>query len=416
MGKIKARDIALVLCGVIAVCMIFQGWDNIVSFLSILFTSIVPLVLGFAIAYVVSIPANFFERHFLPNAKSAFVTAIRRPVCLLVTAIIAVSALALSSSVLIPALIDTVRVVQQHGQGFIEGVVEIPPFKFVREPVLDFVKSDFFQDLKNLDISGLAKAMFGGSVGSLTTQMLTVVSTVMTGFFGLLFSFILLTDNTGALQKFTLVMTDYLGPKRSNQVRTLLRVADSSFHSFIVRQFSEAIILGTVGSVVLALALGEPIYAVGVGVLLGLAALVPIVGYPVGLFLGAFMAVLYNGWAALLYIVCVVIAQMLEATFLQPRIGDRNTVLPPVWVTVGVTIGGGIAGFVGMLVAIPLASTVYQLVYIDLYRRRDKRAKQGLASEEEIDSSKMTDELHTGEVELPKSLKNNDGGSVGKIE
>jgi predicted PurR-regulated permease PerM len=69
------------------------------------------------------------------------------------------------------------------------------------------------------------------------------------------------------------------------------------------------------------------------------------------------------------FVGAVALAQMLEATFLLPYVGDPRTVLPPVWVTVAVTIGGGVAGFVGMLVAIPVAATIRQLTLMDVSRR-----------------------------------------------
>ena len=110
-------------------------------------------------------------------------------------------------------------------------------------------------------------------------------------------------------------------------------------------------------------------YALGVGVLLGLAALVPIVGYPVGLLVGAFMVAINSLWMALVYVLCVAVAQVLEATFVLPHVGDPRTAMPPVWITVAVTIGGGVAGFLGMLLAIPLAATIRQLVIIDVRQR-----------------------------------------------
>jgi predicted PurR-regulated permease PerM len=160
----------------------------------------------------------------------------------------------------------------------------------------------------------------------------------------------------------------------------VLGVADASFHNFIVRQCLEAAILGSVAAMTLFIVGFE--YFLGVGVLMGLAALVPIVGYPVGLLVGGLMVVVTNPWYALIYIIVVAVAQVLEATFVLPHIGDPRTVLPPVWTTVGVTIGGGVAGFVGMLVAIPTASTIRQLILIDVRRRKAKqRAQRGEGAE-----------------------------------
>ena len=102
----------------------------------------------------------------------------------------------------------------------------------------------------------------------------------------------------------------------------------------------------------------------------------------------------------------VALAQVLEATFVLPHVGDPRTVLPPVWVTVGVTIGGGVAGFLGMLMAIPITSTIRQLAIIGV-KRREKAALADAAS---------NDSLHAGKAELAQGLKEDDRDGVGEVE
>jgi predicted PurR-regulated permease PerM len=351
----------------IVICAVLMGWEAIVTFLGILLTAIVPLVLGAAIAYVISIPTKFFERHFLPNSESKFVKGIRRPVALAVTVLLVLTGLFLLSSTLIPALIEAVSMVQKNGRQFVENIIAYPIFNPVRSTVQEFLDGDLMQGLESMDMSGLVKGMFGGTVGNITTQLFSVVSTIMTTFFGIFFSFILLTDTSDIGNKVLQTMQVYVGEKRMQRIALVLGVTDSSFHNFIVRQSIEALILGTVGTLTLLVLRFR--YALGIGVLMGIVALVPIVGYPVGLVLGAFIVAINSPWVAVAFVGAVALAQMLEATFLLPCVGDPRTVLPPVWVTVAVTIGGGVAGFVGMLVAIPVAATIRQLTLMDVSRR-----------------------------------------------
>lgn len=352
----------------LVICAVLRGWDAIVAFVAIALAAIVPLVLGAAIAYVISIPTKFFERHFLPNSDSKLVQNMRRPVALAVTVLLVLMGLFLLSSTLIPALIEAVSMVQKNGRQFVESIIAIPLFKPIRPTVIDFLDGDLMKGLQTMDIGGLVKGMFGGTVGSITTQVFSVVSTIMTTFFGIIFSFILLTDTSDIGNKTMQTMQAYVGEKRMERIAMVLGVTDASFHNFIVRQSIEALILGTVGA--LALLVLRFSYALGIGALMGIVALVPIVGYPVGLVLGAFIVAINSPWKALVFVVAVALAQMLEATFLLPYVGDPRTVLPPVWVTVAVTIGGGVAGFVGMLVAIPVAATIRQLTLMDVSRRR----------------------------------------------
>ena len=369
---------------VIVVCLVLKSWDALVGFIRIVLTAVIPLVIGASVAYVVSIPMNFFERHILPNSGNSRLSALRRPVSLAIALVLVVCGILLASSVLVPAFVETVAMARDRGEEFVEAVLSYKLMEPFRDSVHEFLNGALMRRLAALDLSGIYQEVLGGSVASFSTQVFSVVSTLMTGFFGLMFSLILLTDTSDVATRTMEVAAEYLGPVRAQRVALVLGVADATFHNFIVRQCIEAAILSTVGTGVLLL-VGYG-YALGVGVLMFLAALVPIVGYPVGLFCGAFMVAISNPWWALLFIACVAVVQLCESTMLLPHVGDPRTVLTPVWTTVGVTIGGGVAGFIGMLVAIPLAATIHQLIIIGAKRRRAERAKAQAAQAAEAAS------------------------------
>ena len=419
MKKPTPRELAYIVCAVLLAIVVFRSWDAIVSFLGIVFTAIIPLVLGVCIAYIVAIPTKFLERHMFSKSTSKFAMGIRQPLCLFITVFLVLSALVFSVRTLIPALKETILMLQANIR---PGLVAISNLSFMEplKPLIqDFLSSNFFTSLESLDFSGLFKDIVGGSVGSFGSQVFTVVSTVATGFFGLLFSFVLLTDTSESVPQFVQIVSFFLGKRRSFQVRNVLEIVDESFHNFIVRQCLEAAILLVVSTITLFI-LGYP-YALGVGSLMGLAALIPIVGYPVGLFASAFMVLISSPFDAIIYLACVALAQVLEATFVLPHVGNPKTALPPVWVTVGVTIGGGVAGFVGMLVAIPIASSIRQLILFEYERRKaivdkmtkdDEKAERNLAEREEPQSLGV----QSGVSELPESLKETDGDGVGEVE
>ena len=43
--------------------------------------------------------------------------------------------------------------------------------------------------------------------------------------------------------------------------------------------------------------------------------------------------------------------------------------LPGIWVLASVAVGGGIGGIVGMILSVPIAATIYQLIRLDVQRR-----------------------------------------------
>ena len=422
MKKPTPRELAYIACAVLLAIVVFRSWDAIVSFLGIVFTAIIPLVLGACIAYIIAIPTNFLERHMFPNSTSKLLKGLRKPLCLFITVFLVLSALVFSVTTLIPALKETILMLQANIRPGLIAISNISFMEPLKSVIHDFLDSKFFTSIESLDFMGMFKDVVGGSVGTFGSQVFTVVSTVATGFFGLLFSFVLLTDTTDSVPQFVRIVVFFLGNKRSYHVRNVLEIVDDSFHNFIVRQCLEAAILLVVSTITL-LILGYP-YALGVGSLMGLAALIPIVGYPVGLFASAFMVLIGSPFDALIYLACVALAQVLEATFVLPHVGNPKTALPPVWVTVGVTIGGGVAGFVGMLVAIPIASSIRQLILFEYESRKaiaDKMNATGTAEkpakqEPEKQTQPQSLDAHARVSELPESLEQTDGDGVGEVE
>ena len=65
---------------------------------------------------------------------------------------------------------------------------------------------------------------------------------------------------------------------------------------------------------------------------------------------------------ALIFIVFLVLLQQFEGNVIYPRVVGSSIGLPGIWVLAAVTIGGGVLGIFGMLIAVPLAASVYKLL------------------------------------------------------
>lgn len=374
MRKPKPQEALYVMGAIVLFVALFRGWDSIIDFVGILLTAIIPLVLGICVAYIVSIPTAFFERHLFPNSESGFLRAIRRPLALAISAFLTIVGVVLLVLVLAPAIVETAITARDGIREFLQYLMTTELFAPYRETMQSFLNGDVMANVDSLDIPSILKNFVGGTMTDIGAHVFTFVSMVMTGFFGLLFASILLTDTNDTMGRLTDFALIYLGSKRTERLAVILGVADTSFHNFTVRQFTEASILGLSAFVTL-FVLGHP-YALGAAALMGVCALIPIVGYPVGLISSAIVVAVSNNSlvAALIYIMCVALVQMVEGNFVLPHIGDPRTVLTPVWTTVGVTIGGGVAGFIGMLVAIPTCATIHQLIRIDMRSRGAKYA------------------------------------------
>ena len=107
-------------------------------------------------------------------------------------------------------------------------------------------------------------------------------------------------------------------------------------------------------------------YAMMIGTLIGFTALIPVAGAYIGAGVGAFMILTVSPVQALIFLAFVVILQQLEGNLIYPKVVGSSIGLPGVWVLAAVTIGGGVKGIIGMLLGVPTAAAVYQLIKNEL--------------------------------------------------
>jgi predicted PurR-regulated permease PerM len=147
----------------------------------------------------------------------------------------------------------------------------------------------------------------------------------------------------------------------------VLKVLYDSFHSFIVVQCTEALILGALCFI------GMMIFgfsnALTISVMVGFTALIPIAGAYIAAVVGAFMLFVESPLTAFLFLIFLVVLQQIEGNLIFPRVVGESIGLPGVWVLAAVTVGGGMMGIPGMLIGVPVASAAYRLVSRDTQAR-----------------------------------------------
>ncbi|MGA9421560.1 MAG: AI-2E family transporter, partial [Rhodanobacteraceae bacterium] len=145
-------------------------------------------------------------------------------------------------------------------------------------------------------------------------------------------------------------------------VTRLAGESDAVLGAFLRGQLSVMIALGTYYAIALSL-VGIDVGPL-IGMLAGLISFVPYLGFMTGIVAALVAAVVqYHDWThGLLVLGVFAIGQMLEGYVLVPKlVGDRIG-LHPVAVIFAVLAGGELFGFVGVLLALPVASVVMVLL------------------------------------------------------
>lgn len=352
-------------------------WESFSGVVLLLVSAGSSLLLGCVLAYLVNIPMGFIERHFFPSRTSARATALRRGVSMILAYGCVLASGVIVIRLIIPELYDCILILANEIPPYIEWFVDyLAQFDLLSLVDIEAILSGSNTVLPSGDIdwqSIVTKAIelflsgFGGVMNTLITIVSTTISLVISSILGLIFSLYLLSGKGRIGSQISRAMKTYLKPELSKKIFYVVGVFDKCFHSFIVGQCTEAVILGLLCMIGMGI-FGFP-YATMIGTLIGFTALIPIAGAYIGAGVGAFMIFTVDPIQAALFILFIIVLQQLEGNIVYPRVVGASIGLPGIWVLTAITLGGGIAGIPGMLISVPLFASIYQLLGADVRRR-----------------------------------------------
>lgn len=360
----------LYLLAAAALLLALKYSDALLGGVRLLASLLTPLLLGCAFAYVLNILVARIES--LPPLRdpAGRLYRARRAISLLGALVAIAVVITLLVLIIIPQLVDAFRVV----------LLGVPPAvnRFLLWlDTLDFSLPQLEEWLRSLnlnwaDLLKRATTYLTSGVGNVFNSAVVLLSNVggaiMQMFIALIFALYLLIGKERLNRQFHTLAATYLPERFTRRLWYVLATAHDTFTRFFVGQFTEAVIIGVLCTVGMAL-LQLP-YATMIGTLVGATALLPVVGAYLGAAVGAFMILTVDPLQALGFLVFIAVLQQLEGNLIYPRVVGTSIGLPGIWVLAAVTLGGGISGIFGMLLAVPITATLYRLLRADVQQRQ----------------------------------------------
>lgn len=322
---------------------------------------ITPFVTGAAIAFIFNVPMRAIENQLEGIRKRS----IRRTFSILLTLASLALVVTFVVELLVPQVRLTIQSLSQQIPAFVMNTAakltvymdENPEIKaFVLESLnLESIEwSVFLKQMLTVASDGISSVM-GGAVnviGNLTSILVNAV-------IGVVFAIYCLSRKEILARQGRRLLYSFVSEHRADEVIRILRLTNVTFSNFISGQCLEAVILGCLFAVVMAI-LKMP-YIPLVSVVIAVTALIPVVGAFVGCVVGAFFILVNDPVQALSFVAMFLILQQIEGNLIYPRVVGTSIGLPGMWVLVAVTVGGELMGVGGMFIMIPLASVGYAL-------------------------------------------------------
>lgn len=117
-------------------------------------------------------------------------------------------------------------------------------------------------------------------------------------------------------------------------------------------------------------------FAATISILVAFTALIPVVGAYIGVTVGFVLIMTQSFSQAVLFVIFIVVLQQFEGNLIYPRVVGGSIGLPAMWVLLAITIGASLKGIVGMIISVPLAATLYQMLKDDIAKRQAIEKKQ----------------------------------------
>lgn len=341
----------------IAILLIFALWhfETLFSLIAKFFKIIRPVIIGFAIAFVLK---NFFtilENQYKKLFKKSKSGKVAKILAIISVYLIVFAILTGINLIIIPQLAESITMFKDNYQKYLDNAEQYISNFTDRFDIESLESFDIKSKISGISdkVSDMIPIIIRGAFG-FTSSLIGVITDIVIGF---VISIYFLFGKNTLWAQFKKIIFAFLKKDKCNSIISFLEKANSSFTRYIKGQLTEAVILGVLCFI--GLTIFRFPYPLLISTLVGCTSLIPIIGAFIGTIPGVFIIWLVKPSLALWFIVFIIVLQQLEGNFIYPRVVGTNVGLPALWVLLAITIGGGLYGILGMIIAVPIMSLIY---------------------------------------------------------
>lgn len=317
-----------------------------------------PLFLAFTIAYVLDPLVDRFEAMKLP-----------RPLGIAIVLGGALAIVALFLALVLPSIaVDVAAVAAElprHAMNALTALEEgLAEYGITVPHSVEELVERFGSQLQSA--AGTLVSSASGALYAIVDSTASVIGSIIAALIVPVFAVYLLND----FDRITQGVHDLLPRRFRAPVASYAREIDLVLSQFLRGQLTVMLVLAVLYGGAYA-ALGVRL-AVPIGIASGLLNIVPYLGSAFALLAGLAMSLL-GGWnpAQLVGVgIAYAVIQSLEGFVITPRIVGKNVGLRDIWILLALFVGGELLGFLGVLIAVPVASVakIFVTRWLEQYR------------------------------------------------
>ena len=383
----------------VVLIIIFKTIDSVYSIFGALgsfISATMPFVIAIIVAYILYIPGRNIEG-LIAKTNINILIKYKTKISVFIVYLVAVFLIIWFIQFIVPNITESILDLYNNFPRYL-NLIEMQINQNSEEPLVVALNlKENLQNLKNINvmevlsnwfsvdkISSYAKGIVGGAKSIFRLFIVFVVSLYIMLERGKIISF--LESFSGAIfnERGNDIFIDYF-----HKLNNILI-------GFLSGQFIDALIIGTITSIVMSLMHIK--YAILLGSLIGVLNIIPYFGAIIAVIITIVITVFTGGakQAAILAITIIII-QQIDANIINPKILGDSLNLSPILVIFSVTVGGAYFGPLGMFLGVPVMAFI-KVIVMDFIRYRNKITIEKFEEE-------LMREFENSEIFIPEDEK-----------
>lgn len=328
-----------------------------------------PFILGGALAFVISIPMNFFERQFSKLDKKDKHKKLITVLSLLISWVIVFLAFTILITILVPSIAKVVNTFIKRWPEFVDDIYKMLQKYPLTEPYADKFM-DTLSSVSWIDIKNAGLDFLKGREGDVFSRATNLVSSVSSGVIGVftmfVFSIFILISKRMLKINSTRILYAIASEERADYINKVFSLSYNTFKDYIFSRLISVICLSAltfIGMFIMRIP-----NAAMISLIVGFSDLIPIFGPIFGAAFSMIFIFIESPVKSLMFLAYTLIVQQIQENAIYPAIAGDRIGLPAVWVMASVTIGGALFGVWGMLISIPVVSVIYTLSHEKIHK------------------------------------------------
>ncbi len=341
---------------IVTFTLIALNFNLVISAIGSISALLLPFIVGFTLAFLMSPLQNFIEKRLLKNLslKQRFKRIISTFFSLVFTLSVLIGLFVVVTPQLISSintLIDQIPSYIDSTNAFIDQLIAQLNIEAEATLFLQDITAEILQNINQLGREFLPNLL------SMSINLLTLIFRLIVGI--IIAVYMLLEKERFANQVSKLVLA-IVPSDDAKIVFKVSNLAKDKFNQFILGKTVDSIIVGIISFVFMSL-LQWP-YALLISVIIGITNMIPVFGPFIGAVPGVLILFIVSPSTALWFILFIIVLQQIDGNIIGPKILGDSLGLPTLWIMFAIIVGGGFFGILGMFLGVPVFAVIYVII------------------------------------------------------